>query len=115
MSLLRVHPVVVRARILLRTGTYISEVLDAGHVVRGRAGQVAAGEFRTVEDRELLAAHELRGQLARLGLSALDPMDGARLGELAHAVHPFGDTAAELGQWGHLVRRRGHSGASSFF
>ena len=49
------HPVVVRAGIFLVAGAHEGQVLDAGHIGRVGAGQMAAGKFLLVELEQLAA------------------------------------------------------------
>ena len=107
--LLRIHPVIVRAGILLRARADVGEMLDPRDIVRRRAVQVTAGEAFCVERLELAALQELRGQLPGLGIAPLAPVNRARLRQLAHRVHPIGHGAAQLGQRSQLSCGSSHS------
>jgi len=83
-------------------------MLHARHVARGRAIQVTAGKVFGVERRELPTAQQLRRQLPGFRVSALAPVNRARLRQLAHRVHPSGHVAAELRKRGQCMCGRSH-------
>ena len=94
--LARVHPVVVRAGVFLRARADIGQMLDPCHVIGRRAGQVAARELFRIQALQFTALHQLRGKFARFRVRALAPVQGARLRQLTHGIHPLRHGTAQL-------------------
>ncbi len=107
-SFLRIHPMIVRAGVVLGARADVGQMLDAGDVAGVRAGEMAAGEEVLVESLKLPVAQQLRGQVANLLVGAVAPMHGTRLRQFPDRTDPLSDGAADLGQRGQHVRGSGH-------
>src|SRR5689334_14609439 len=87
-------------------------MLHARDVTRIGAREVAAREIVRVERLQLAFPHQLRRELALLGVRPLAPAYRFRLGQLPYGLDPLRDFLREAGEWGEQVRSRGHAGTS---
>ena len=63
-------------------------IFDAGYVVGGGPGIEAAGPELLVEAGKGAGLDEAIAEKVVLGLGAVDPVDGVRLGKIGHLFHP---------------------------
>ena len=92
----RVHPVVVRTRVLALAGADIGQVLHPGDVGRIRAVQVAIRVGRLVERDQVAARKHELDQSSPLGLRAVAPLDPVR----PRQVCDVGDPVSKCGVGG---------------
>ena len=96
MCLGRIHPVVVRTRVLALAGADIGQVLDPGDVGGVRAVQIAVRVGLLVErDQVATRKHELDQRIA-FGLRPVAPLDPVRTGQLCD----IGDPVSKCGVGG---------------
>ena len=88
--LVRVAPVVGRAGVRRVARADERPVLDARDVARVGPGQEAVGPQHRVEPREGPRLHQALAERLVLGLGAVAPVDGVRLGERRDLVDPVG-------------------------
>ena len=97
----RIDPIIRRPRGLLGERADVSAILDPGHVVRIRAGEITMGPLLLVEFNERAAGHHLSAQGIILALRAINPVDRVGLAQLGH----FFDPAQQV-----LIRAEGRGG-----
>ena len=105
----RVLPVVGRPGVGLAFGAHEGPVLDAGDVARVGCRPVRAGALGRIELDERARLDQLLAQQLVLLVCPFEPVDGIRLAEGDHLVHPPQEPLIPSG-WG--VQRDGHNADS---
>src|SRR6266566_1570700 len=93
----------------LALGAHEGPVLDAGDVARIRCRPVRPGALGRIELDERARLDQLLAQQLVLLVRAFEPVDGVRLAESDHLVHPPEELLVASG-WG--VQRDGHNADS---
>ncbi len=84
-----IFPVVGGAGAIFREGTDEGAVLDARDIVRVGAGVIAARPELLVQLDESAARDHLGAEVIVFFLRTIHPVDGGRLGQLGHLLHPL--------------------------